>query len=154
MSQSLWYCWQLIRCCCWWCITLGLLAWHLDTPVVRSAGAPLCFLMGSWQGTWGLYGFFGEPIAHVLTAPRPLFLGFAIFLSCLTSAPSNLSSSFKFSARHCTFFRAWVQKQRCWPVCDDQLNNPAAYLPNLACSVDPANQGIQALPSTGGALAA
>ncbi|XP_061017218.1 taste receptor type 1 member 1 [Dama dama] len=92
--------------------TAGLFAWHLDTPVVRSAGGRLCFLMlGSLAGgTWGLYGFFGEPTLPTCLLCQGLFsLGFAIFLSCLTVRSFQLVFIFKFSARLPTFFRAWVQ---------------------------------------------
>uniref|UniRef100_A0AC11C979 Taste 1 receptor member 1 n=1 Tax=Ovis aries TaxID=9940 RepID=A0AC11C979_SHEEP len=92
--------------------TAGLFAWHLDTPVVRSAGGRLCFLMlGSLAGgTWGLYGFFGEPTLPTCLLRQGLFsLGFAIFLSCLTVRSFQLVFIFKFSARLPTFFRAWVQ---------------------------------------------
>ncbi|XDB58584.1 hypothetical protein AB1E18_011995 [Capra hircus] len=92
--------------------TAGLFAWHLDTPVVRSAGGQLCFLMlGSLAGgTWGLYGFFGEPTLPTCLLRQGLFsLGFAIFLSCLTVRSFQLVFIFKFSARLPTFFRAWVQ---------------------------------------------
>ncbi|KAI4536882.1 hypothetical protein MG293_013085 [Ovis ammon polii] len=92
--------------------TAGLFAWHLDTPVVRSAGGRLCFLMlGSLVGgTWGLYGFFGEPTLPTCLLRQGLFsLGFAIFLSCLTVRSFQLVFIFKFSARLPTFFRAWVQ---------------------------------------------
>uniref|UniRef100_A0A8C6D8E2 Taste 1 receptor member 1 n=1 Tax=Moschus moschiferus TaxID=68415 RepID=A0A8C6D8E2_MOSMO len=92
--------------------TAGLFAWHLDTPVVRSAGGRLCFLMlGSLAGgTWGLYGFFGKPTLPTCLLRQGLFsLGFAIFLSCLTVRSFQLVFIFKFSARLPTFFRAWVQ---------------------------------------------
>ena len=92
--------------------TAGLFAWHLDTPVVRSAGGRLCFLMlGSLAGgTWGLYGFFGEPTLPTCLLRQGLFsLGFAIFLSCLMVRSFQLVFIFKFSARLPTFFRVWVQ---------------------------------------------
>uniref|UniRef100_A0A4W2G5Z6 Taste 1 receptor member 1 n=1 Tax=Bos indicus x Bos taurus TaxID=30522 RepID=A0A4W2G5Z6_BOBOX len=94
--------------------TAGLFAWHLDTPVVRSAGGRLCFFMlGSLAGgTWGLYGFFGEPTLPTCLLRQGLFsLGFAIFLSCLTVRSFQLVFIFKFSARLPTFFRAWVQNR-------------------------------------------
>ncbi|XP_074233617.1 taste receptor type 1 member 1 isoform X2 [Camelus bactrianus] len=92
--------------------TAGLFAWHLDTPVVKSAGGRLCFLMlGSLAGgSLGLYGFFGEPTWPTCLLRQGLFaLGFAIFLSCLTIRSFQLVFIFKFSAKVPTFFRAWVQ---------------------------------------------
>ncbi|XP_037684567.1 taste receptor type 1 member 1 [Choloepus didactylus] len=92
--------------------TAGLFAWHLDTPVVRSAGGRLCFLMlGSLAGgSCGLYGFFGEPtLSRCLLRQAPFALGFAIFLSCLTIRSFQLVFIFKFSARIPTFYHAWVQ---------------------------------------------
>uniref|UniRef100_A0A8D1JE35 Taste 1 receptor member 1 n=1 Tax=Sus scrofa TaxID=9823 RepID=A0A8D1JE35_PIG len=92
--------------------TAGLFAWYLDTPVVRSAGGRMCFLMlGSLAGgSCGLYGFFGEPMLPTCLLRQGLFaLGFAIFLSCLTIRSFQLVFIFKFSAKMPTFFHAWVQ---------------------------------------------
>eukprot|EP00069_Balaena_mysticetus_P015968 bmy_09524T0 len=92
--------------------TAGLFAWHLDTPVVRSAGGRLCFLMlGSLAGgSCGHYGFFGEPTLPTCLLCKGLFaLGFAIFLSCLTICSFQLVFIFQFSAKVPTFFHAWVQ---------------------------------------------
>ncbi|XP_077007587.1 taste receptor type 1 member 1 [Tamandua tetradactyla] len=92
--------------------TGGLFAWHLNTPVVRSAGGKLCFLMlGSLAGgSCGLYGFFGEPTLPTCLLRQALFaLGFAIFLSCLMIRSFHLVFIFKFSAKIPTFYHAWVQ---------------------------------------------
>lgn len=92
--------------------TAGLFAWHLDTPVVRSAGGRLCFLMlGSLAaGSGSLYGFFGEPTRPACLLRQALFaLGFTIFLSCLTVRSFQLIIIFKFSAKAPTFYRVWVQ---------------------------------------------
>uniref|UniRef100_A0A8C9AXP5 Taste 1 receptor member 1 n=1 Tax=Prolemur simus TaxID=1328070 RepID=A0A8C9AXP5_PROSS len=92
--------------------TAGLFAWHLDTPVVRSAGGQLCFLMlGSLAaGSCSLYGFFGEPTLPTCLLRQALFaLGFAIFLSCLTVRSFQLVIIFKFSTKLPMFQRAWVQ---------------------------------------------
>uniref|UniRef100_A0A2K6TN96 Taste 1 receptor member 1 n=1 Tax=Saimiri boliviensis boliviensis TaxID=39432 RepID=A0A2K6TN96_SAIBB len=92
--------------------TAGLFAWHLDTPVVRSAGGRLCFLMlGSLAaGSGSLYGFFGEPKWPACLLRQVLFaLGFTIFLSCLTVRSFQLVIIFKFSTKVPTFYHAWVQ---------------------------------------------
>nr|XP_027803302.1 taste receptor type 1 member 1 isoform X2 [Marmota flaviventris] len=92
--------------------TAGLFAWHLDTPVVRSAGGRLCFLMlGSLAGgSCSVYGFFGEPTLPACLLRQALFsLGFAIFLSCLTVRSFQLIIIFKFSTKVPRFYRAWVQ---------------------------------------------
>ncbi|XP_039109182.1 taste receptor type 1 member 1 isoform X2 [Hyaena hyaena] len=92
--------------------TTGLFAWHLDTPVVRSAGGRLCFFMlGSLAvASCGLYGFFGEPTLPTCLLRQGLFaLGFAVFLSCLTIRSFQLVFIFKFSAKVPTFYHAWVQ---------------------------------------------
>uniref|UniRef100_A0A2K5RV67 Taste 1 receptor member 1 n=1 Tax=Cebus imitator TaxID=2715852 RepID=A0A2K5RV67_CEBIM len=92
--------------------TAGLFAWHLDTPVVRSAGGQLCFLMlGSLAaGSGSLYGFFGEPTWPACLLRQALFaLGFTIFLSCLTVRSFQLVIIFKFSTKVPTFYHAWVQ---------------------------------------------
>ncbi|XP_054954613.2 taste receptor type 1 member 1 isoform X4 [Pan paniscus] len=92
--------------------TAGLFAWHLDTPVVRSAGGRLCFLMlGSLAaGSGSLYGFFGEPTRPACLLRQALFaLGFTIFLSCLTVRSFQLIIIFKFSTKVPTLYHAWVQ---------------------------------------------
>ncbi|XP_022370376.1 taste receptor type 1 member 1 isoform X2 [Enhydra lutris kenyoni] len=94
--------------------TAGLFAWHLETPVVRSAGGRLCFFMlGSLAGgSCGLYGFFGEPTLPTCLLRQGLFaLGFAIFLSCLTIRSFQLVFIFKFSAKVPTFYHAWVRNR-------------------------------------------
>nr|XP_004657743.2 taste receptor type 1 member 1 isoform X2 [Jaculus jaculus] len=92
--------------------TAMLFAWHLHTPVVRSAGGGLCFLMlGSLAGgTCSLYSFFGEPTVLTCLLRQALFsLGFAIFLSCLTVRSFQLVIIFKFSTKVPTFYHAWVK---------------------------------------------
>ncbi|XP_054547030.1 taste receptor type 1 member 1 isoform X5 [Talpa occidentalis] len=92
--------------------TVGLFARHLDTPVVRSAGGRLCFLMlGSLAGgSCSLYGFFGEPTLPMCLMRQALFsLSFAIFLSCLTIRSFQLVFIFKFSTKLPMFYQAWVQ---------------------------------------------
>ncbi|XP_012887106.1 PREDICTED: taste receptor type 1 member 1 [Dipodomys ordii] len=92
--------------------TAILFAWHHDTPVVRSAGGRLCFLMlGSLAGcSCSLYNFFGEPtLPKCLLRQTLFFLGFAIFLSCLTVRSFQLVIIFKFSTKVPTFYHAWVQ---------------------------------------------
>ncbi|KAM9687703.1 taste receptor type 1 member 1 [Trichechus inunguis] len=92
--------------------TAGLFAWHFDTPVVKSAGGRLCFLMlGSLAvGSCSLYCFFGEPtLSTCLLRLAPFALGFTIFLSCLTIRSFQLVFIFKFSAKVPTFYHAWVQ---------------------------------------------
>ncbi|XP_010626166.1 taste receptor type 1 member 1 isoform X2 [Fukomys damarensis] len=92
--------------------TAGLFAWHLDTPVVRSAGGRLCFLMlGSLAGgSCSLYGFFGEPTLPTCLLRQALFfLGFTIFLSCLTIRSFQLVIIFKFATKVPTSYHAWVR---------------------------------------------
>ncbi|XP_006885978.1 PREDICTED: taste receptor type 1 member 1-like [Elephantulus edwardii] len=92
--------------------TAGLFAWHLDTPVVRSAGGRMCFLMlGSLAvGSCSLYCFFGKPtLLTCLLRLAPFSLSFTIFLSCLTMRSFQLVFIFKFSAKVPTFYHAWVQ---------------------------------------------
>ncbi|XP_051027619.1 taste receptor type 1 member 1 [Acomys russatus] len=92
--------------------TAGLFACHLHTPVVRSAGGRLCFLMlGSLaMGSCSFYSFFGEPTVPACLLRQPLFsLGFAIFLSCLTIRSFQLVLIFKFSTKVPTFYHTWAQ---------------------------------------------
>lgn len=92
----------------------GLFAWHLDTPVVRSAGGRLCFLMlGSLAGgSCSLYGFFGAPTLPKCLMRQALFsLSFAVFLSCLTVRAFQLVFIFKLSTRLPVCYQAWVQNR-------------------------------------------
>ncbi|XP_036600236.1 taste receptor type 1 member 1 [Trichosurus vulpecula] len=90
----------------------SLFAQHLNTPVVRSAGGRMCFLMlGSLAGAGcSPYCFFGEPTPLTCLLRQSLFaLGFAIFLSCLTIRSFQLVVIFKLSAKMPTLYRSWVQ---------------------------------------------
>ncbi|XP_074074688.1 taste receptor type 1 member 1 isoform X4 [Macrotis lagotis] len=90
----------------------SLFAWHLDTPVVRSAGGKMCFLMlGSLAGaSCSPYCFFGEPTPLTCLLRQSLFaLGFAIFLSCLTVRSFQLIFIFKLSAKMPTLYHSWMQ---------------------------------------------
>ncbi|XP_043847098.1 taste receptor type 1 member 1 [Dromiciops gliroides] len=90
----------------------GLFARHLDTPVVRSAGGRMCFLMlGSLAGAGcSPYCFLGEPTALTCLLRQTVFaLGFAAFLSCLTVRSFQLLFIFKLSAKMPTFYHSWVQ---------------------------------------------
>ncbi|XP_027699607.1 taste receptor type 1 member 1 [Vombatus ursinus] len=90
----------------------SLFAWHLDTPVVRSAGGRMCFLMlGSLAGAGcSPYCFLGEPTPLTCLLRQSLFaLGFAIFLSCLTIRSFQLVVIFKLSAKMPTLYHSWVQ---------------------------------------------
>ncbi|XP_062046339.1 taste receptor type 1 member 1 [Lepus europaeus] len=92
--------------------TAGLCARHLHTPVVKSAGGRLCFLMlGSLAaGSCSLYGFFGEPTLPACVLRRaPFLLGSAIFLSCLTIRSFQLVIIFKFSTKVPSFYHTWVR---------------------------------------------
>ncbi|TKC51537.1 hypothetical protein EI555_002182 [Monodon monoceros] len=94
--------------------TAGLFAWHLDTPVVRSAGSRLCFLMlGSLAGgSCGHYGFFGEP-----TLPTCLLReGLCPWFCHLPVLPDDPLLPTCFSAKVPTFFRAWVQNHSAGPL--------------------------------------
>ncbi|XP_068934821.1 taste receptor type 1 member 1 isoform X1 [Petaurus breviceps papuanus] len=90
----------------------SLFARHLDTPVVRSAGGRMCFLMlGSLAGaSCSPYCFLGEPTPLTCLLRQSLFaLGFAIFLSCLTIRSFQLVIIFKLSAKMPTLYHSWVQ---------------------------------------------
>ncbi|XP_023555147.1 taste receptor type 1 member 1 [Octodon degus] len=92
--------------------TAGLFAWHLNSPVVKSAGGRLCFLMlGSLAaGSCSLYSFFGEPTLPACLLRQALFfLSFTIFLSCLAIRSFQLIIIFKFATKVPTFYYAWVR---------------------------------------------
>ncbi|XP_004596139.2 taste receptor type 1 member 1 isoform X2 [Ochotona princeps] len=92
--------------------TAGLFAWHFHTPVVKSAGGGLGFLMlGSLAvGSCSLLGSFGEPTpTSCVLQHAPHFLGFAVFLSCLTIRSFQLVIIFKFSTKVPPFYHTWAQ---------------------------------------------
>ncbi|XP_040843588.1 taste receptor type 1 member 1 isoform X2 [Ochotona curzoniae] len=92
--------------------TASLFAWHFHTPVVKSAGGSLGFLMlGSLAvGSCSLLGSFGEPTpTSCLLQHAPHFLGFAVFLSCLTIRSFQLVIIFKFSTKVPPFYHTWAQ---------------------------------------------
>lgn len=93
-------------------VTAGLFVWHLDTPVVRSAGDRLCLLLlGSLTGgSCDLYDFFGEPMLPMCLLHQGLFaLVFTVFLSGLTICSFQPVFIFKSSVKVPIFYHAWVQ---------------------------------------------
>ncbi|XP_072464830.1 taste receptor type 1 member 1 [Notamacropus eugenii] len=90
----------------------SLFARHLDTPVVRSAGGRMCFLMLGSLAAAGCspYCFLGKPTPLTCLLRQSLFaLGFAIFLSCLTIRSFQLVVIFKLATKMPTLYHSWVQ---------------------------------------------
>ncbi|XP_044527183.1 taste receptor type 1 member 1 [Gracilinanus agilis] len=88
-----------------------LFAQNLETPVVRSAGGRMCFLMlGSLAGAGcSPYCFLGEPTLLTCLLRQSLFaLCFAVFLSCLTIRSFQLVFIFKLSAKMPALYHTWV----------------------------------------------
>uniref|UniRef100_A0A5F8HJQ2 Taste 1 receptor member 1 n=1 Tax=Monodelphis domestica TaxID=13616 RepID=A0A5F8HJQ2_MONDO len=89
----------------------SLFAQNLETPVVRSAGGRMCFLMlGSLAGAGcSPYCFLGEPTLLTCLLRQSLFaLCFAVFLSCLTIRSFQLVFIFKLSAKMPALYHTWV----------------------------------------------
>ncbi|XP_021230323.1 taste receptor type 1 member 1, partial [Numida meleagris] len=91
-----------------------LFARNASTPVVRSAGGKMCFLMlGALACACSSIFFnFGEPTWLLCLVRFPLFtISFTIFLSCVATRCFQIVCIFKLSARWPALHEAW---QRRW----------------------------------------
>ncbi|NXX51819.1 TS1R1 protein, partial [Tricholaema leucomelas] len=89
-----------------------LFALNASTPVVKSAGGNMCFLMlGSLACACGsLFSYFGEPTWHSCLLRLPLFaISFTIFLSCVATRSFQIICIFKLNARWPALYEAWLR---------------------------------------------
>ncbi|NXD86768.1 TS1R1 protein, partial [Halcyon senegalensis] len=89
-----------------------LFALNASTPVVKSAGGKMCFLMlGSLAcACSSLFCYFGEPSWHTCLLRRPLFaIGFTLFLSCVATRSFQIICIFKLNARWPALYEAWLR---------------------------------------------
>ncbi|NXX11783.1 TS1R1 protein, partial [Podargus strigoides] len=89
-----------------------LFALNASTPVVKSAGGKLCFLMlGSLAcACSSLFCYFGEPTWHACLLRLPLFdISFTVFLSCMATRSFQIICIFKLNARWPALYEAWLR---------------------------------------------
>ncbi|NWU91011.1 TS1R1 protein, partial [Upupa epops] len=109
-----------------------LFALNASTPVVKSAGGKLCFVMlGSLAcACSSLFWYFGEPTRHSCLLRLPLFtISFTIFLSCVATRSFQIICIFKLNARWPALYEAWLRRRG--PVLFVAINTAA----QLALSV-------------------
>ncbi|XP_071431591.1 taste receptor type 1 member 1 [Pithys albifrons albifrons] len=91
-----------------------LFALNASTPVVKSAGGKMCFLMlGSLAcACSGLFCYFGEPTRLVCLLRLPLFaISFTVFLSCVAIRSFQILCIFKLNARCPALYELWLRRQ-------------------------------------------
>ncbi|NXW85624.1 TS1R1 protein, partial [Alopecoenas beccarii] len=91
-----------------------LFALNTSTPVVKSAGGKMCFLMlGSLAcACSSLFCYFGEPTRHTCVLRVPLSaLGFTVFLSCVATRSFQILCIFKLNARWPALYAAWLRRR-------------------------------------------
>ncbi|NXS05483.1 TS1R1 protein, partial [Oxylabes madagascariensis] len=91
-----------------------LFALNASTPVVKSAGGKMCFLMlGSLACSCSsLFCYFGEPSQAACLLRVPLFaISFTAFLSCVATRSFQILCIFKLNARCPALYEAWMRRQ-------------------------------------------
>ncbi|NXT25981.1 TS1R1 protein, partial [Syrrhaptes paradoxus] len=91
-----------------------LFALNASTPVVKSAGGKMCFLMlGSLAcACSSLFCYFGEPTQHTCLLRLPLFdISFTIFLSCVATRSFQIICIFKLNQRWPALYEAWLRRR-------------------------------------------
>ncbi|XP_042739367.1 taste receptor type 1 member 1 [Lagopus leucura] len=91
----------------------ALFARNVSTPVVRSAGGKMCFLMlGALACACSSIFFnFGEPTRLSCLVHFPLFtISFTVFLSCVATRCFQIVCIFKLSARWRALHEAWQRR--------------------------------------------
>ncbi|NXW21947.1 TS1R1 protein, partial [Circaetus pectoralis] len=91
-----------------------LFALNASTPVVKSAGGKMCFLMlGSLAcACSSLFCYFGEPTRQVCLLQLPLFaISFTVFLLCVATRSFQIVCIFKLNARWPALYEAWLRRR-------------------------------------------
>ncbi|NXS72012.1 TS1R1 protein, partial [Pandion haliaetus] len=91
-----------------------LFALNASTPVVKSAGGKMCFLMlGSLAcACSSLFCYFGEPTRQACLLQLPLFaISFTVFLSCVATRSFQIVCIFKLNARWPALYEAWLRRR-------------------------------------------
>ncbi|NXN95382.1 TS1R1 protein, partial [Rhinopomastus cyanomelas] len=110
-----------------------LFALNASTPVVKSAGGNMCFLMlGSLAcACSSLFCYFGEPTWHSCLLRLPLFtISFTIFLSCMATRSFQIICIFKLNARWPALYEAWLRRRG--PVLFVAINTTAQLVLSMA----------------------
>ncbi|NXF30411.1 TS1R1 protein, partial [Nyctibius bracteatus] len=92
----------------------ALFALNTSTPVVKSAGGKMCFLMlGSLAcACSSLFCYFGEPTRLACLLRLPLFaISFTVFLSCVATRSFQIICIFKLNARWPALHEAWLRRR-------------------------------------------
>ncbi|NXP29273.1 TS1R1 protein, partial [Scytalopus superciliaris] len=91
-----------------------LFALNASTPVVKSAGGKMCFLMLGCLACAcsSLFCYFGEPTRAACLLRLPLFaISFTLFLSCMATRSFQILCIFKLNARCPALYEAWLRRQ-------------------------------------------
>uniref|UniRef100_A0A663DTB9 Taste 1 receptor member 1 n=1 Tax=Aquila chrysaetos chrysaetos TaxID=223781 RepID=A0A663DTB9_AQUCH len=91
-----------------------LFALNASTPVVKSAGGKMCFLMlGSLAcACSSLFCYFGEPTRQACLLQLPLFaISFTVFLLCVATRSFQIVCIFKLNARWPALYEAWLRRR-------------------------------------------
>ncbi|XP_017686642.1 PREDICTED: taste receptor type 1 member 1 [Lepidothrix coronata] len=91
-----------------------LFALNASTPVVKSAGGKMCFIMlGALACTCSsLFCYFGEPTRLACLLRVPVFaVSFTVFLSCVATRSFQILCIFKLNARCPALYEAWLRRQ-------------------------------------------
>ncbi|NWW75456.1 TS1R1 protein, partial [Climacteris rufus] len=91
-----------------------LFALNASTPVVKSAGGNMCFVMlGSLACTCSSpFCYFGEPSRAMCLLRQPLFaISFTVFLSCMATRSFQILCIFKLNTRCPALYEAWLRRR-------------------------------------------
>lgn len=91
-----------------------LFALNASTPVVKSAGGKMCFLMLGSLACAGssVFCYFGEPTWQACLLQLPLFaISFTVFLLCVATRSFQIICIFKLNTRWPALYEAWLRRR-------------------------------------------
>uniref|UniRef100_A0A671R1D9 Taste receptor type 1 member 1-like n=1 Tax=Sinocyclocheilus anshuiensis TaxID=1608454 RepID=A0A671R1D9_9TELE len=94
-----------------------LFAYNFNTPVVKSAGGSMCFLMLTCliMSTISVFFFFGNPTSvHCLLRNVVFAFFFTVFLSCMAVRSFQIVCIFKMAAKFPNMHSLWVKHNGQW----------------------------------------
>ncbi|XP_072306331.1 taste receptor type 1 member 1-like [Eucyclogobius newberryi] len=100
-------------------LTAVLFGLNYNTPVVKSAGGPMCFLILSCLclSSISVFFYFGEPtFASCMLRFLPFLLFFTICLACFVVRSFQIVCIFKISARYPSLHKLWLKYYGQWLV--------------------------------------
>jgi len=95
----------------------GLFTYNYNTPVVRSAGGSMCFLMLTCliMSSISVFFFFGQPTSvHCLLRNVIFAFFFIVFLSCMAVRSFQIVCIFKMAAKFPSVHSLWVKYNGQW----------------------------------------